>query len=158
MKKLMLIDRNSLLYRAYFATAPMGNLMTNKDGIPTNAVFGFANMLDKIISMEPDYILVAFDAGKKTFRHELQENYKGTRKETPQELVCQFDMIRNYLDCRNICHKEIEGYEGDDIIGTVATIAQKEGYEVSIISGDQDMLQLVDQHITVYRTIKGVTE
>ena len=158
MKKLMLIDGNSLLYRAYFATAPMGNLMTNKDGIPTNAVFGFANMLDKIISMEPDYILVAFDAGKKTFRHELQENYKGTRKETPQELVCQFDMIRNYLDCRNICHKEIEGYEGDDIIGTVATIAQKEGYEVSIISGDQDMLQLVDQHITVYRTIKGVTE
>lgn len=158
MKKLMLIDGNSLLYRAYFATAPMGNLMTNKDGIPTNAVFGFANMLDKILNMGPDYILVAFDAGKKTFRHELQENYKGTRKETPQELVCQFDMIRDYLDCRNICHKEIEGYEGDDIIGTVATFAKKEGYQVSIISGDQDMLQLVDTNITVYRTIKGVTE
>lgn len=158
MKKITLIDGNSLLYRAYYATAAMGNLMTNKDGIPTNAVYGFANMLDKILSMSPDYLLVAFDAGKKTFRHELQENYKGTRKETPQELVCQFDMVRHYLDCRNIPHKELEGYEGDDIIGTIATIAQKEGYEVSVISGDQDMLQLVDEHITVYRTIKGVTE
>jgi len=158
MKKITLIDGNSLLYRAYYATAAMGNLMTNKDGIPTNAVFGFANMLDKILNMNPEYLLVAFDAGKKTFRHELQENYKGTRKETPQELICQFDMVRHYLDCRNVYHKEIEGYEGDDIIGTVASLAQKEGYEVSVISGDQDMLQLVDEHITVYRTMKGVTE
>ena len=158
MKTITLIDGNSLLYRAYYATAAMGNLMTNKDGIPTNAVFGFANMLDKILNKQPEYLLVAFDAGKKTFRHELQENYKGTRKETPQELVCQFDMIRQYLECRHIPYKEIEGYEGDDIIGTVATLAQSLGYEVSVISGDQDMLQLVDEHITVYRTIKGVTE
>lgn len=158
MKKITLIDGNSLLYRAYYATAAMGNLMTNKDGIPTNAVYGFANMLDKLLSEQPEYILVAFDAGKKTFRHELQDNYKGTRKETPQELVCQFDMVRAYLDCRHIVHKEMEGYEGDDIIGTVATKAQKEGYQVSVISGDQDMLQLVDQNITVCRTIKGVTD
>lgn len=158
MKKMTLIDGNSLLYRAYYATAAMGNLMTNKDGIPTNAVYGFANMLDKILNEKPEYLLVAFDAGKKTFRHELQDNYKGTRKETPQELICQFDMIRDYLDCRNIPHKEIEGYEGDDIIGTVATIAKDAGFEVSVISGDQDMLQLVDEHITVYRTMKGVTE
>ena len=107
MKTITLIDGNSLLYRAYYATAAMGNLMTNKDGIPTNAVFGFANMLDKILNKQPEYLLVAFDAGKKTFRHELQENYKGTRKETPQELVCQFDMIRQYNSSKFIDYHQL---------------------------------------------------
>lgn len=153
-----LIDGNSLLYRAYYATAAMGNLMTNKDGVPTNAIFGFANMLDRILKDEPNYLMVAFDAGKKTFRHDLQTDYKGTRKETPNELVMQFDLVREYLDCRHIVHHEMEGYEGDDLIGTVSKIAEEAGMEVSIITGDQDMLQLVSEHTTVYRTMKGVTQ
>ena len=158
MKKITLIDGNSLLYRAYYATAAVGNLMTNKDGIPTNAIFGFANMLDRILQDEPDYLMVAFDAGKKTFRHELQKDYKGTRKETPDELIMQFDLVREYLDCRHIVHHEMEGYEGDDLIGTVSRMAEEAGMEVAVITGDQDMLQLVSNHTTVYRTMKGVTQ
>ncbi len=158
MKKITLIDGNSLLYRAYYATAAVGNLMTNKDGIPTNAIFGFANMLDRILKDEPDYLMVAFDAGKKTFRHELQKDYKGTRKETPDELIMQFDLVREYLDCRHIVHHEMEGYEGDDLIGTVSRMAEEAGMEVAVITGDQDMLQLVSNHTTVYRTMKGVTQ
>ena len=158
MKKITLIDGNSLLYRAYYATAAVGNLMTNKDGIPTNAIFGFANMLDRILKDEPDYLMVAFDAGKKTFRHELQKDYKGTRKETPDELIMQFDLVREYLDCRHIVHHEMEGYEGDDLIGTISRMAEEAGMEVAVITGDQDMLQLVSNHTTVYRTMKGVTQ
>lgn len=158
MKRIVLIDGNSLLYRAYYATAAMGNLMTNKNGIPTNAIYGFANMLDKLLENKPDYIMVAFDAGKKTFRHELQKDYKGTRKETPQELLMQFDLVREYLDCRHIVRHEMEGYEGDDLIGTVSLLAQNEDFIVDVYTGDQDMLQLVSDQVTVYRTMKGVSQ
>ena len=90
MKELVMIDGNSLLYRAYYATAAMGNLMVNKDGIPTNAVYGFANRLESLLKQDPEYLVVAFDAKGKTFRSELLEEYKGTRKPTPDELICQF--------------------------------------------------------------------
>ena len=158
MKELVMIDGNSLLYRAYYATAAMGNLMVNKDGVPTNAVYGFANMLESILKGNPEYLVVAFDYGKKTFRNDLFEVYKGTRSATPDELACQFSMIREYLTAHGIRYQEIEGYEGDDIIGTVAVKASKQRFKVSIVTSDKDMLQLVDDNISVYLTKKGVGE
>ena len=158
MKELVMIDGNSLLYRAYYATAAMGNLMVNKDGVPTNAVYGFANMLESILKGNPEYLVVAFDYGKKTFRNDLFEVYKATRSATPDELACQFSMIREYLTAHGIRYQEIEGYEGDDIIGTVAVKASKQRFKVSIVTSDKDMLQLVDDNISVYLTKKGVGE
>lgn len=151
MKELILIDGNYWLFSSYYATATMGNLMVNKDGIPTNAVFGFANRLESVIKKNPAAILVAFDAKGKTFRSEMLEDYKGTRKETPEELKIQFAISREFLDAHNIPHYELEGYEGDDIIGTLATIASKNGYKVSIMTGDKDMMQLVTDNINVYK-------
>ena len=97
MEKLVVIDGNFWLFSCYYATAAMGNLMVNKDGVPTNAVYGFANRLESLLKQNPEYIVVAFDAKGKTFRSELLEEYKGTRKPTPDELVCQFSMIREYF-------------------------------------------------------------
>ncbi len=151
MKKIVLIDGNYWLFSSYYATATMGNLMTNKDGVPTNAVFGFATRLESVLKQNPDAIMVAFDAKGKTFRNELLKDYKGTRKETPQELKQQFSMAREFLDAYHIPHYELEGYEGDDILGTVAKQAEKEGYEVAIMTGDKDMMQLVSEHISVYK-------
>lgn len=158
MKEIIIIDGNSLLYRAYYATAAMGNLMVNKEGVPTNAVYGFANMLETILKREPEYLVVAFDYGKKTFRNDLFDVYKGTRSATPDELVCQFSMIREYLDAHGIKYQELEGYEGDDIIGTLSKKAQQEGFMVSIVTSDKDMLQLINDHIRVLLTKKGVGE
>lgn len=151
MKKLLLIDGNYWLFSSYYATAAMGNLMTNKDGIPTNAVFGFANRLEACLKQEPDAVLVAFDAKGKTFRSELLEEYKATRKETPEELICQFGMVREYLDAHHIPRFELEGYEGDDILGTYAAIGEQNGYKVSIMTGDKDMMQLVSDNISVFK-------
>jgi DNA polymerase-1 len=156
MKELIIVDGNSLLYRAYYATAAMGNLMVNKDGIPTNAVYGFANMLENVIKMDPEYLVVAFDYGKKTFRNDLFEVYKGTRSKTPDELTAQFSMIREYLTAHGIKYEEIEGYEGDDIIGTLSNQAQNEGFKVDILTSDKDMLQLITKDINVWLTKKGV--
>lgn len=151
MEELVLIDGNYWLFSSYYATAGMGNLMVNKDGIPTNAVFGFASRLENVIKRNPAGILVAFDAKGKTFRSEMLEEYKGTRKETPDELKCQFAMARELLDAYQIPYRELEGYEGDDIIGTVASQAAKEGYLVSIMTGDKDMMQLVNENVYVYK-------
>lgn len=147
----MLIDGNYWLFSSYYATAAMGNLMVNKDGIPTNAVFGFANRLENVIKKHPKGIMVAFDAKGKTFRSDMLEEYKGTRKETPDELKCQFAIVREFLDAHQIPYYELEGYEGDDIIGTVASIASSQGYQVNIMTGDKDMMQLVDEHVYVYK-------
>ena len=151
MEELVLIDGNYWLFSSYYATAAMGNLMVNKDGIPTNAVFGFANRLENVIKKNPKGIMVAFDAKGKTFRSDLLEEYKGTRKETPEELKCQFEIVREFLDAHQIPYCELEGYEGDDIIGTLATQGSKQGYQVNIMTGDKDMMQLVDEHIHVYK-------
>lgn len=151
MKELVLIDGNYWLFSSYYATAGMGNLMVNKDGIPTNAVFGFANRLESVIKRNPAGILVAFDAKGKTFRSDMLEEYKGTRKETPDELKCQFSMARELLEAYQIPFRELEGYEGDDIIGTVAKKAAEQGYRVSIMTGDKDMMQLVNENVYVYK-------
>lgn len=158
MEELILIDGNSLLFKAFYATSNTGNYMVNRNGIPTNGVYGFARMVEKIISTNPKYVIVAFDYGKKTFRNELLDTYKATRKETPQELVPQFALAREYLTAHNITWYEIEGYEGDDIIGTLVDFGEKNNLKVSVYTGDKDANQLISSQTTIYRTVKGVTE
>ncbi len=144
MKKVVLIDGNNLLFRSFFATAYNGNLMRNSKGFPTNAIFGFINMLHKIIDEEkPEYLMVAFDKGK-TFRHEKYDVYKGKRDETPNELKLQFPVSRRLCDAMGIKYFEIDNYEADDIIGTFASVIDKSNdYEGLIISSDKDLLQLI---------------
>lgn len=158
MEELILIDGNSLLFKAFYATSNTGNYMVNRNGIPTNGVYGFARMVEKIISTNPKYVIVAFDYGKKTFRNELLDTYKATRKETPQELVPQFALAREYLTAHNITWYEIEGYEGDDIIGTLVDFGEKNNLKVSVYTEDKDANQLISPQTTIYRTDKGVTE
>ena len=158
MEELILIDGNSLLFKAFYATRYTGNYMVNRNGIPTNGVYGFARMVEKIISTNPKYVIVAFDYGKKTFRNELLDTYKATRKETPQELVPQFALAREYLTAHNITWYEIEGYEGDDIIGTLVDFGEKNNLKVSVYTGDKDANQLISPQTTIYCTVKGVTE
>lgn len=158
MEELILIDGNSLLFKAFYATRYTGNYMVNRNGIPTNGVYGFARMVEKIISTNPKYVIVAFDYGKKTFRNELLDTYKATRKETPQELVPQFALAREYLTAHNITWYEVEGYEGDDIIGTLVDFGEKNNLKVSVYTEDKDANQLISPQTTIYRTVKGVTE
>lgn len=158
MEELILIDGNSLLFKAFYATSYTGNYMVNRNGIPTNGVYGFARMVEKIISTNPKYVIVAFDYGKKTFRNELLDTYKATRKETPQELGPQFALAREYLTAHSITWYEVEGYEGDDIIGTLVDFGEKNNLKVSVYTGDKDANQLISPQTTIYRTVKGVTE
>lgn len=152
--KLVLIDGNSIAYRAFFALP----LLNNEKGVYTNAVYGFTTMLLKVLEEEkPTHILVAFDAGKTTFRHKTFAEYKGGRQKTPPELSEQFSFIRELLDAYNIKRFEVENYEADDIIGTLAKQAEKEDWEVKVISGDKDLLQLVSDKITVALTRKGIS-
>ena len=161
MAKITIIDGNSLLFRAYFATAYPGvEIMRNQEGIPTNAIFAFSNMINKILSSlkEDECIMVAFDAGKETFRKEQLESYKANRKPTPEELVQQFPIARDFLRALNIFQFEEEGFEGDDIAGTVARMAEKEGYQVNIYTSDRDFLQLVNDKTTVHIIRKGLSD
>lgn len=159
MSKLLLIDGNSLLFRAYFATAYSGNVMRRSDGIATNAIFGFANMLEKLqADHDFTHLLVAWDAGKVTFRTEKYADYKGTRDSAPDDLVPQFQFAREYLASENIHQVEVKGFEADDIVGTYAKMAEVAGFEVTIITGDKDMLQLVDTNTRVRIARKGVSE
>ena len=159
MKELILIDGNSLLFKAFYATAYTGNFMISRDGIPTNGVYGFARMIEKILEdRKAEYILTAFDYGKHTFRNELFEDYKATRKGVPDELIPQFDIAREYLKAHNIPYYELEGYEGDDLIGTLVSFGEKNDFHVSVYTGDKDAFQLISDKTAVYRTVKGVTE
>jgi len=161
MAKITIIDGNSLLFRAYFATAYPGvEIMRNQEGIPTNAIFAFSNMINKIISnlKEDEGIMVAFDAGKQTFRKEQLDTYKANRKPTPEDLVTQFPIARDFLRALGIFQFEEEGFEGDDIAGTVAKLAEKEGYQVNIYTSDRDFLQLVDDKVTVHIIRKGMSD
>lgn len=150
MKKIVLVDGNNLLFRSYYATAYTGNLMTNSKGFPTNALFGFTNMMNKIINEEmPEYIIVAFDKGK-TFRHEKYDFYKGGRNETPNELKVQFPVAKELLDAMGITYYEIDNYEADDIIGTFAKYCDDEPEFIgTIISSDKDLLQLISSDIDI---------
>lgn len=155
-KKLLLVDGNSLLFRAYYSTI-YTNRMSTSTGIPTNAVFGFITMMNKALSLvEPDAVLVAWDAGKKTFRHDKFDDYKGTRKPLDEELMVQMPIVREYLDEKGIVRYEQDGYEADDIIGSMAQAG--EDMEVSILTGDKDLLQLVNDHTRVLMMKKGVNQ
>ena len=161
MPKITIIDGNSLLFRAYFATAYPGvEIMRNQEGIPTNAIFAFSNMINKILSSlkEDEGIMVAFDHSKQTFRKEQLESYKANRKPTPEELIQQFPIARDFLKALNIFQFEQEGFEGDDIAGTVARLAEKENYQVNIYTSDRDFLQLVDEKTTVHIIRKGLSD
>src|SRR5690606_25531259 len=155
MEKLILIDGNSIAYRAFFALP----LLNNASGLHTNAVFGFTTMLLKLIEEEqPTHFLVAFDAGKVTFRHKDYEDYKGGRAKTPPELSEQFPVIKELLNAFGIRQFELEGYEADDIIGTLTRMADEQKKRVVVVTGDKDMLQLASEQVTVALTSKGVSE
>lgn len=155
MEKLLILDSNSLLNRAFYAIPPL----TNSEGIHTNAVFGFTNMLFKMKEeIKPDYIVAAFDRKAPTFRHIEYEDYKAGRKKMPPELAEQFPIIKEVLKLLSINIYEIDGFEADDIIGTLARFAESNGIEVFIVTGDKDALQLATDNINVVITKKGVTE
>lgn len=154
MKKIVLVDGNNLLFRSYYATAYTGNIMRNKEGFPTNGVYGFVNMINKIIYDEkPEYMMVAFDIGK-TFRHEKYERYKDGRRETPDDLKVQFPVAKKILTAMGIKYLECAGYEADDIIGTISMWCEKDPeYEALIVSSDKDLLQLISDE-TVVKLLK----
>lgn len=155
MKKILLIDGSSLIFRAFYA---IRNL-TTKDGVFVNGVYGFLNMYYKALELiNPTHVFVAFDKGSKTFRHNEFADYKGTRDNAPNEITYQFGILKDLLSSMNVNYLELDEYEADDIIGTIAKLAQKEGFEVDIFTGDRDYLQLVDDNILVYLTKKGISE
>lgn len=158
-KKMLLVDGNSVAFRAFFALHNQLERFVNHDGLHTNAIYGFKLMLDKILGdVSPSNVLVAFDAGKVTFRTKAYADYKGGRSKTPTELSEQFPHIKELLDAYGIKHYELPEYEADDIIGTMAAKAEKAGYQVTIVTGDRDLTQLTTDKTTVAVTIKGVTE
>ena len=150
MKKVILVDGNNLMFRSYFATAYSGNLMKNSKGEATNALYGFVNMINKIIAEEnPSYMAVAFDIGK-NFRHEKYENYKAGRSETPKDLLEQMPKARILLDAMGIKHLEVENYEADDIIGTLSKkVLEHPDFDATIVSSDKDLLQLINKEVDV---------
>ena len=155
MKKLIVIDGNSLANRAFYAIP----ILSNSKGVITNAVYGFTNMLMRIIKQEqPDYLAVAFDVSRKVFRHEKYADYKAQRKGMPEELRGQMDLIKDVLRAMNIAIYEKEGYEGDDVIGSMVRWAEGQDIHSVIITGDKDSLQLISEKTSVFLTKKGITE
>ena len=155
MKKLIVIDGNSLANRAFYAIP----ILSNSKGVITNAVYGFTNMLMRIIKQEqPDYLAVAFDVSRKVFRHEQYADYKAQRKGMPEELRGQMDLIKDVLRAMNIAIYEKEGYEGDDVIGSMVRWAEGQDIYSIIITGDKDSLQLISDKTSVFLTKKGISE
>jgi DNA polymerase-1 len=161
-KKLVVIDGNSLLFRAYYATAygDPSSIMRTKDGTPTNAIFAFGNMIAKILQgfKGGESIFVGFDKDKETFRAKEFEGYKANRQPCPPELKPQFPISRELLDALGIAYYEEHGYEADDICGTVATKASKDGYDVIIYTSDHDYLQLINPHVKVSLLKTGLSK
>lgn len=155
MKRALLIDGSSLIFRAFYAIREL----TTKDGIYTNGVYGFLNMYFKLIEeYKPDYVMVAFDRSGPTFRKKDYDLYKANRKETPSELASQFGILKNVLDLMGIKQLDLEGYEADDIVGTLSEAFSKEGIEQFLVTGDRDYLQLVDGDTRVILTKKGISD
>lgn len=158
MKRMILVDGNSLMYRAYYGMSASGNIQQNSKGLYTNAIYAFARMMNHLINSEYDNILVAFDAGKKTIRHEIMADYKAGRPPMPDEFRMQIAYIKQFLDIMNIKQYEQPLYEADDIIGTMSKRAEEAGYHVDIYSSDKDLLQLISDNTTVHLTKKGMTD
>ena len=156
-RKLVLIDGHSILNRAFYGVPDL----TNSQGFHTNAIHGFLNIMFKILEEEtPDYLTVAFDVHAPTFRHEIYQEYKGTRKPMPEELREQVPVMKQMLQAMGIRIVEQAGLEADDILGTLAVRAEKEGMEVALVSGDRDLLQIASEHIKIRipKTKGGRTE
>ncbi|MBE6092055.1 MAG: DNA polymerase I [Selenomonas ruminantium] len=154
-QRFVILDGSSLMYRAFYALPPL----TDSQGRPTNAIFGFSNMLTKLLTeLQPDKLVIAFDKGKTTFRTERYADYKGTRDKTPEELLAQIPLLHEFAAAFGISFIEKERYEADDIIGTLATKAAGAGHEVMVVTGDRDALQLVRPNLKVLLTKKGISE
>lgn len=157
MNKFLLIDGMALLFRGFYATAFTGNYMVNSKNIPRNGLFGFLNYFtDSISVFEPSHIICCWDMGSQTFRNELYREYKSNRQSPPEELVPQFDLAKEIVDSFSIPNIGVKGYEADDCIGTLAKQIADSGDEVVIVSGDNDLLQLVEDRIQVAIMKKGV--
>ena len=156
-EKIVLIDGHSILNRAFYGVPDL----SNTEGLHTNAIYGFLNIMFKIVEEEkPAYLAVAFDLKAPTFRHKIYPEYKGTRKGMPDELREQVPVMKEVLQAMGILIMEKEGLEADDILGTFAKKAQKDGLEVALVSGDRDLLQIADEHIKIRipKTKGGKTE
>ena len=154
-KKALIIDGSSLLFRGFYAIRDL----TTKDGIHTNGVFGFMNMYYSVMGkINPDLVVVCFDRKEPTFRHEKYSEYKGNRQETPEELIGQFDMLKELLKAMGVSYIDLKGYEADDIAGTLAKQASSKDYDVYLLTGDKDYLQLIDDNTKVVLTKRGITE
>ena len=162
MAKIIIVDGNSLLFRAYYAlyNIDKDKLMHSKDGTPTNAIFAFSNMLVSLLNQlnKGDGIFVAFDKGAKTFRHKTLESYKANRPPCPEDLIVQFPIARELLDSLNILYYEADDYEADDIAGNMAKLAEKAGYKVQIYTSDKDYLQLINENISIKLIKKGLKD
>lgn len=161
MSKIIIVDGNSLLFRAFFATyMDPSNIMRNSQGTPTNAIFAFSNMIASLLSSvkEGDGFFVGFDAGKHTFRHQQYPEYKANRPKLPEDLGIQMPIAREFLDALNIVHFETDNLEADDICGIMAKKAAKLGYDVQIYTSDKDYLQLIDDKITIELIKKGLKD
>lgn len=155
MEKLFIIDGNSLMFRAYYA---MQAPMSNREGFPTGAIYGFLSMLLKLMEREPTHMAVAFDCHKPTFRHLSYDGYKQGRRPTPEDLIVQMPVLQRILKEMGICVLALEGYEADDILGTVSLIGEKEKASVLLVTGDRDALQLISPYTHVLLTKKGISD
>ncbi|CAI2589750.1 DNA polymerase I [Apilactobacillus kunkeei] len=157
-KRLLLIDGNSITYKAFFALIKLVDRFTNNEGVHTNAIYGFNNMLNIMLDkVKPTHVLVAFDAGKSTFRTEMYSDYKAGRDKTPEELVEQFDYVKELLKNRGIKYYQLKNYEADDIIGTLSKQADGLGFDTTIVTGDNDLTQLCSDKTTVSISNRGVS-
>jgi DNA polymerase-1 len=155
MKKLVLIDGNAIIHRAFHALPPL----TTKGGKPTNAVYGFFTMLFKIIEdLKPEYLIVCFDKAAPTFRKQMYVGYQATRPKISDDLSPQFGMIHKALDEAKVKHFEVDGYEADDLIGTISKQAKAKDLQTIIVSGDRDLLQLVNSKVLMLAPIIGMTK
>ena len=151
-EKVFLVDGSGYIFRAYFGIRPL----TSKKGVPTNAVYGFATMLMKLIKeQKPKYLAIAFDTKEKTFRHELYDQYKANRPPAPDDLVPQFPLIHQLVDALQIPRLVIPGFEADDLLGTMAKKATDAGHDVVIVTGDKDLMQLVTPNVTILDEMRG---
>ena len=151
--RLILVDGSGYIFRAYYALPPM----YRDDGTPVNAVFGFTKMLLKLVNdLKPEYIAVIFDAGRKTFRNDIYADYKANRGEPPEELIPQFDLVRQATKALNLPLCEISGYEADDVIATFAKAACNQGQDCLIVSSDKDLMQLVNDQVKLLDPIKNI--
>ena len=152
MKNLFLIDGSGLIFRAFYALPPL----TNPEGTPINAVYGYCNMIINIVdTFKPDQLIVVFDTKRKTFRNDIYKHYKSNRVEPPEELIPQFTIIREATKALDLPQIEMDGYEADDIIATYASKAEKQGIAVTIISSDKDLMQLVNKKTKMYDSMRN---